>query len=165
MGPPYRFEARYDEAIVRQAAWQFTRIRLGGRWWVWCLVLVVSAVHVALTIRAENWTFVSAVLAALWIILIGMVLAGWLLRRQAGLRKLNALDDMRASFAFDEAGLTTTSRLGSTHLVWGALEHVWVYDRFWLVTTAANVYFTLPIDGVPPEALDFARSKLSGRTS
>ncbi|GLS44481.1 hypothetical protein GCM10007884_24690 [Methylobacterium brachythecii] len=165
IGPPYRFEVRYDETIVRQAAWQFARRRLGGRWGVWCLVLLVSAVHVVLIVHSGEWTFVSAVLAALWIILIGLSLAGWLMHRQAAMRKLKALDAMRASLAFEESGVTMTSPLGSTHLVWAALEQVRVHERFWIVATAANSYFTLPLEGAPPAALDFARAKLGGRLS
>ena len=162
MNPPYRFEAQYDETIVLQSTWRFVVRRMGGSWPIWCALVVFSLVHFGIVLSTGDPDIFTAVLAALWIVVLGLLLFGWLLHRRAALRKLRALDAMRASFTFDDEGLTVASRMGSTSLIWAALD-VWTFPRFWILTTASNAYFTMRIESAAPEALAFARAKLGDR--
>ena len=162
MNPPFQFEAVYDPEIVREAAWTFAKRRfLGDR-----RLLVTAAILILLCSGSawwwrEPWPIVAAVAAP--VVVVGLFFAVWLSHRSVALRKLRALDAMRARFTFDDSGLSVSSKAGSMSLVWAALEEVWIYPRFWIVATAVNAFFTVPIETASSEAVAFARSKLGKR--
>lgn len=162
MTPPFRFEVVYDEAMAREAAWTFVRRRFGQdrRLQAAAGLGIAWALACAWWFEAPRIALCATVFPALAGLL--FVLAG-LMHRRAALRKLRALDAMRAVFEIGEAGLSATSRAGSLTLAWAALDEVWEYPRFWIVTMAANAYLTLPVAAAPPEALAYARARLGER--
>ena len=162
MSPPYHFAVRYDERLVREAAWCFVKRRFSGNrsLWIAAAFLLAWSIACAWWFSDPRWIVFAL---ALPIVLVTLFLAAWLAHLRAAFARLRALDAMHATFRFDEAGLSVTSKAGSTTLVWAALGEVWAYRHFWIVTQAENAYFTLPIDTAPAEALVFARTKLAER--
>lgn len=162
MTPPFRFEAVYDEGLVRRAAWTFAKRRFGSDRGLWLAAILTAACLIA-SIALGDAVWPVLLLLGLSILVGAFFLVVWFAHRAAALRKLRALDAMRATFVFDEAGLSVATKAGSISLVWAALDEVWAYADFWIFTTAANAYFTLPTATVPPEAMAFARERLGER--
>jgi hypothetical protein len=94
---------------------------------------------------------------ALPVLLGGLFALACLTHQAAALKRLRAVDAMQATFVVDENGLSVTSRAGSMRMP-GRHSRTSGNRRFWIVTTAVNADFTVPIATVPTEALAFARS-------
>lgn len=74
--------------------------------------------------------------------------------------KLNAMSERRATFRLTDIDLLIEADSGSVGIPWAKIVDVWPARGVWLLVLAPNQFVSLPLRGVPVEALDFLKSKI-----
>jgi uncharacterized membrane protein YqjE len=156
-----QFTIHYDEAVLRRAVDTFFRRRfvqgmglLGLAAFALCTAVVVT-----LLVRGDRSWFVG-VMGAVLVLFVGGFLALWRMHRAQMSRKLEAIPSRRAEVALDAETITVRAESGSTSLPWSSFSEVWKLPDCWLLFLAPNSHITLPLRGVPQEALDFIDAHL-----
>lgn len=144
------FTAQYSESLVRAAVTRFWLRSLGLRFGVTFFALGLLLAY-RLQAGDRSW----------WVVLLGVVVAislvmgvaAWAAQMQRALEVLRDLDNGQATFTVAEDRLIVRSRRATTELPWGAIRQVWRYPDLWLLVYSPHSFSTLPLGGVPPEAL------------
>jgi hypothetical protein len=155
----YRFNVEYTEAMVREAVHTFLWHRLKRRWTLWVGMLLLAAATVMLFLTGDRSWLLGLVGATLGF----SVLLLWVLYRAHltnSLGKLRQMGVPKAEFRLENDSLAITSGSGAATLPWSTVREILATPQFWVLCTATNQFFTLPILRVPPEALEFIRSRV-----
>jgi hypothetical protein len=158
----YQFNVEYTEPMVRDAVRTFLWHRLKRRWTLWVGMLLLVASMVMLLLTGDRSWFLGLVAATPGF----FVLILWLLYRAHltnSLGKLRQMGVPKAEFKLENDSLTITSGSGAATLPWSTIQEILVAPQFWALCTATNQFLTLPTVSVPPEALEFIRSKVRSR--
>ena len=156
-----QFTIHYDEPVLRRAVDTFFRRRFvqgmglpGLAAFVLCAVIVVG-----LLLRGDRSWF-TGVMSAVLIIFVAGFLALWRMHRSQMIQKLAAIPSRQAEVVLDGEAITVSAESGSTSLPWKGFTEVWKLPDCWLLFLAPNSHITLPLRGVPQEALAFIDTHL-----
>ena len=155
------FLVEYEESLLKAAVRQFvwrsffykrpkpTAIAMGG-------AILCSAVLFAL----GEWTsgLVLLICSVCSMFFIYALVWWWQLRSMRA--KLNAMSERRATFRLTDIDLLIEADSGSVGIPWAKIVDVWPARGVWLLVLAPNQFVSLPLRGVPVEALDFLKSKI-----
>lgn len=144
------FTARYSEPLVRAAVTRFWLRSLGWRFALTLLGLgLLLSYRVAVGDRSW-WVGVLGAVVCFSLLLGGL---GWFGQRRRALEAFRDLENGEATFTLSEDRLAVRSSRASAELPWSTIREVWRYPDLWLLVYSPNSFSTLPLGGVPPEAL------------
>ncbi|MFT8245361.1 YcxB family protein [Roseomonas sp. BN140053] len=157
----HRFEVHYTEAIARSAVRRFM-LRRGLSWrLVLSGALVMAMAGVLLATGDRSWVLgVTVTVPLLGFLLVAAV---WRLRLREASGRVRRMEQQRAEFVLDEAGIAVTSSLGHSAMPWSAVTETWAQPGYWMLFIAPNNFFTLPTAEVPAAAMAFLRSRVTPR--
>ena len=145
--------------MVREAVRIFLWHRLKRMWTLWIGMLLLAAGMIALLLTGDRSWFLGLLGAGLGfsILMLCMLYRAHLTNSVGKLRQMGV---PKAEFKLENDALTVTSGSGAATLPWSKIQEILDSPKFWVLCTAHNQFFTLPTLGVPPEALEFIRSKI-----
>jgi hypothetical protein len=157
MDDPLSIKVTYTPALIRQALNCFMLRRLG----LPVLVMTPLAVLGLLALYSSgSWsTWLSAVSIALCIAICTIAYI-YFLRLKAGEGFFAKSPDPSVIFVFSETGVTTSSALGTSELLWSAFDELLEFPKVWLLIYAKSAYITLPNDSLTDPCKELIRSKL-----
>ncbi|MGI9479891.1 MAG: YcxB family protein [Hyphomicrobiaceae bacterium] len=160
-----QFTVHYDEAVVRSAVNTFVKRRIAegmGRGGLMAAV-VTLAVWVYLLWQGDRSWFVGAIGAILMVFVL-IFARLWRWRHVEMRRKLAAIPSRQTVVTLSEDGIAFDSEAGAMTLPWTTFTELWRLERCWLLFLEPNNFVTLPIDGVPQDALDFIEQRVAPST-
>lgn len=144
------FTAQYSESLVRAAVTRFWLRSLGWRFAVTLFALGALTAH-RVAIGDRSWWV--GVLGAVVCFSLALGVLGWFAQRRRAMEALRDLEDGRATFTVREDRLIVRSKRAAAELPWNVIKQVWRYPDLWLLVYSPSGFSTLPLGGVPPEAL------------
>jgi hypothetical protein len=156
-----QFTIHYDEAVLRRAVDTFFRRRFvqGMGFPGLAAFALCCAIVLTLLLRGDR-SWLVGVMGAVLVVFVGGFLALWGMHRAQMSRKLAAIHSRQAEVVLDAETITVRAESGSTSLPWNGFTEVWKLPDCWLLFLAPNSHITLPLRGVPQEALDFIDAHL-----
>lgn len=161
-GEQYTFTVRYDEAMVLAGVNLFLRRtvrRQGGV--LFLLLIAVGALVLVWSLLQGNRTWIEGIIGiSLAVLLLATIVLRRSWRAQA-VERLRRMGTPEATFTLTDDTISVVSGMGSSSTPWRLIVDVWETPSFWLLFQAPNQFFTLPTEGVPPEALAFIRQRVA----
>ena len=161
MPAPMYFDIVYERALLKRTLNCYLRDKLDeGLGASGLLAILAVAVALVWLIWTGNRSILVAILAGLFPLLLVIAVSvylGWhrLLDRQ--------LADMRSPVArvtLHDEDIAVAADTGVASIKWRLFSEIREYPDCWLLVMQANRFVSLPLKGVPPEALDFIRAKI-----
>ena len=78
-------------------------------------------------------------------------------------KKIARMKDPRANFVLADSSIGVETDSGAVSYVWDRVRQVWKFERVWLLMFASNPFITVPLAGVPADALRFIETKVPPR--
>lgn len=154
----YTIEVTYDRSLVRLALNRFMVKRLG-----WLTFVFVFGIGVYLTVEmlSGSWSNWSTAIAALWIIVVGILGVVYIARMRASEGFFQNSRDCKVQFVFSEDGVKTNSDVGTSDVKWKVFNELLKFRDVWLLVYAKSGYMTIPALQLSEEAKVFIESKIS----
>jgi len=155
------FDVVYDRALLKRTLNRYLRDKLEeGFGTSGLLAILAVAVVLAWLIATGNRSILTGIIAGLFpliFVFVAVLFMSWhrLLDRQ--------LADMRSPSArvtLDEEQIAVAADTGVAAIKWRLFGEIREYPDCWLLVMQANRFVSLPLRGVPQEALDFIRAKI-----
>ncbi|UCD48935.1 MAG: YcxB family protein [Phycisphaerales bacterium] len=122
------------------------------------LVLLWVGIAVLWLMAARAWHTVALSTGA--VIVLILLVGVYFFHRHRALARLARLEDGAVEFRFEEEGLGIASSLGTSMLKWSAFERLWKFPDLWLLFISKQQYLVLPVDELPPEALELVDARV-----
>jgi hypothetical protein len=160
MSGEYHARVIYTEPILRQAVRAFIWRRvIRRRWWLW-----LGAVTLVIFGLARGWSaepsLIDGIAVAALISAPLFLIAVWRAHFRNTVGGFRKMTSPEVAITFRDADVTVVSALGTAVLPWSRFVEVWRLPKFWMLFLEPNQFITLPLDTLPPEILNFIRSKL-----
>jgi len=153
------FTVEYSEPLVRVAVTRFWLRSLG---WRFCLPLLVLLLLVTYQVARGDRSWWVGLLGGIVCIGLAIAIAGWLAQRRRALDALRDLEEGKASFTVGEDRLVIRTARAAAELPWKTVREVWRYPDLWFLVYSPNSFSTLPLRGVPAEALEQIENRVRG---
>jgi hypothetical protein len=145
------FTVRYTKPLVRTAVVRFWRRAIG-----WGPALAVAALGVfvvrEVSLGDRSWSIGAfGTVAGIGVIVFVGSLAAQYRHHMAAFQ---TLEIGKAKVSVSDETLRLSSANGTSEFPWRLIHGVWRYPELWLLVFSRNSFATLPVVGVPLEALE-----------
>jgi hypothetical protein len=149
-----RFSARYAEDVLREGVRAFVWRRLVREQKLTGAALLFVAIMLAWLVHRGDRSWAVGFMASALLVVLVMVVAVWRVHQAHALDQLRRMGEPAiAEFSLDDTGMTVESRIGASTVPWSGITEIWALPRSWLLFAGRHQFMTLPLDGVPAEAL------------
>ncbi len=128
-------------------------------WHGFAAVALVAACFLYL-LAAGDYSWYVGVIGTVLVLGAGVGGAVYFVYRNRSLAAFRRMLEPTVTFDFSDAGISTTSDLGSGSLSSRAIAQVWTFPEAWLIFTAKSTYFIIPAESLTDNVRRFIRSKV-----
>ena len=164
MAERYKFSVTYEPATMRAAvrSYLFRALTVEHTWMSTAAISIVVIV-IGFAVFARDFGFIAGLYGGLLMaLLIFIVVIGWMHWRGMS-AKLARMKEPRADFVLSDEALEVSTDSASSRFAWERIFQIWKFKQVWLLMLDINQFMTLPLAGVPPEALQFLDQKIQPR--
>jgi len=164
MDDRFMFEIKYEEAVLKSAVRQYMfRAIILEHPWVIAIGFSGAIFWAIATIVDRDFTFVTGLFLGVMLAELAFLgFIGW--SHWRGMReKLRTMTNPQAAVHLGDDDIAIEADTGSTRVKWTTIKDVWRLKKVWLLMLARNQFITLPLVGVPGDALAFITAKVARR--
>jgi hypothetical protein len=166
MGARFTFVITYDAGVMKSVG-RKSLVRVlfvEDSWWsVLAIMGVISGVSLLLW---GDKDFVSGFFTGLVVAIVAafaFVLLWFDYSVKAQVVELRLMKEPRATVSLFDDSFEMTSELGSWRFPWDTIHQIRKFDQAWILINAHHPFMTLPLAGIPADALQFLESKIQPR--
>lgn len=160
MAPSHSFTVTYDDRIVRDGIRAVVLRRCfyeqKGLW----ITQILMTFFLIWRLSGGHRGWLELLIAAIVLLPPVVVALIWGAHSRNSLGKLHRMRAPEAHFVLDQRGVFAASDLGETLIPWDRITEVWLRPESRLIFTGPSQFITMPIRGVPEEALRYLRRNL-----
>ena len=158
----YSVEIKYDRSLIRHALNRYMIKRLG---WFFPICVVAAMLGLLFVFISDAWSWIYTVLFVVLASSTAFVIFVYIARLRASESFFDQSSDSAVNFQFTEDGVRTQSQLGASDLNWTVFDEILEFPKVWLLVYAKSGYMTLPLNQLPPEALQFIKSHVTKKVA